>query len=114
MTDVSETLHAYILREFLPGEDAAELTTNTPLITGGILDSISTLRLVTFLEEHFGITIEAARGRGRASRLHRTDRGAGGREEAQSLSDSSPTEGDPSMRRKLTTFFSIRRGSHPR
>jgi acyl carrier protein len=59
MTDVSETLHAYILREFLPGEDAAELTKNTPLITGGILDSISTLRLVTFLEEHFGITIEA-------------------------------------------------------
>jgi len=59
MEDVSKTLHDYILREFLPGEDAAELTSNTPLITGGILDSISTLRLVTFLEDHFGITIEA-------------------------------------------------------
>jgi acyl carrier protein len=59
MDDVSKILHAYILREFLPGEDAAELTSKTPLITGGILDSISTLRLVTFLEDHFGITIEA-------------------------------------------------------
>ena len=27
---------------------------STPLITGGILDSISTLKLVVFLEEHFG------------------------------------------------------------
>jgi acyl carrier protein len=59
MEDVSKTLHAYILREFLPGEDASELTTSTPLITGGILDSISTLKLVAFLEGHFGITIEA-------------------------------------------------------
>ncbi|MGP0067790.1 MAG: acyl carrier protein [Isosphaeraceae bacterium] len=59
MKDVSNTLHEYILREFLPGEDPSELTSKTPLITGGILDSISTLRLVTFLEDHFGITIEA-------------------------------------------------------
>jgi acyl carrier protein len=59
MNDVSKTLHDYILKEFLPGEDAAELNASTPLITGGILDSISTLRLVTFLEDQFGITIEA-------------------------------------------------------
>ena len=45
--------------EFLPGEDPDELTEKTPLITGGILDSITTLKLVVFLEEHFGITVEA-------------------------------------------------------
>jgi acyl carrier protein len=28
-------------------------------ITGGILDSIRTLKLVVFLEEHFGISVEA-------------------------------------------------------
>ncbi len=50
---------AYILNEFLPGEDPDELTDSTPLITGGILDSITTLKLVVFLEEHFGITVEA-------------------------------------------------------
>ena len=59
MNDVSSSLHDYILREFLPGEDGSELTATTPLITGGILDSISTLRLVTFLKDQFGITIEA-------------------------------------------------------
>ena len=48
-----------LLREFLPGEDPSEMTDETPLITGGILDSISTLKLVVFLEENFGVTLEA-------------------------------------------------------
>jgi acyl carrier protein len=49
----------FILREFLPGEDPTELQDDTPLITGGILDSIATLKLVAFLEEQFGISIAA-------------------------------------------------------
>ena len=59
MEDIAKVVHQFILREFLPGEDPNELTPQTPLITGGILDSISTLKLVVFLEEHFGIMIEA-------------------------------------------------------
>lgn len=57
--DIRNVIHAYILEEFLPGEDPDELRDDTPLITGGILDSISTLKLVTFLEERFGVTVEA-------------------------------------------------------
>jgi acyl carrier protein len=59
MQEIEQTVHEYILREFLPGEDPEELTEQTPLITGGILDSISTLKLVVFLEEQFEVTIEA-------------------------------------------------------
>jgi acyl carrier protein len=59
MEEIQTTVRDYILQEFLPGEDPAELTEATPLITGGILDSISTLKLVVFLEERFGITLEA-------------------------------------------------------
>jgi acyl carrier protein len=59
MEDIVKVVHGYILNEFLPGEDPRELTDRTPLITGGILDSITTLKLVVFLEEHFGITVEA-------------------------------------------------------
>ncbi|NUO83040.1 acyl carrier protein [candidate division KSB1 bacterium] len=60
MTDATKaTVKDYILREFLPGENPAALTDATPLISGGILDSLSTLKLVTFLEEKFGIQIEA-------------------------------------------------------
>jgi len=49
----------FILTEFLPGEDPSELKDDTPLITGGILDSIATLKLVMFLEGTYGITLEA-------------------------------------------------------
>lgn len=56
---IQDTLRQFILQEFLPGEDPAELTDMTPLITGGILDSIATLKLVMFLEERFGITLQA-------------------------------------------------------
>jgi acyl carrier protein len=56
---ILRTVRDYILEEFLPGEDPSELTDDTPLITGGILDSISTLKLVTFLEDRFRVTLEA-------------------------------------------------------
>jgi acyl carrier protein len=59
MDEIEQVIHGFILDEFLPGEDPEELTDRTPLITGGILDSITTLKLVTFLEDRFGILIEA-------------------------------------------------------
>jgi len=57
--DTKGIIKDYILQEFLPGEDPAELTDTTPLITGGILDSIATVKLVMFLEERFSITLQA-------------------------------------------------------
>lgn len=57
--DVQSTVKNYILQEFLPGEDPAELTETTPLVSGGVLDSIATIKLVMFLEERFGIKLEA-------------------------------------------------------
>ncbi len=41
LPEIETIVRDYILREFLPGEDPAELTEETPLITGGILDSIT-------------------------------------------------------------------------
>jgi acyl carrier protein len=59
MQEAKEIIKGYILQEFLPGENPAELTDSTPLITGGILDSLATLKLVVFLEERFKIQIQA-------------------------------------------------------
>ena len=60
MTDDSRTvIKDFIIKEFLPGEDPSELTDATPLITGGILDSIATLKLVMFIEEQYGLTLQA-------------------------------------------------------
>jgi acyl carrier protein len=56
---VKQAVKGFILSEFLPGEDPDELTDATPLITGGVLDSIATLKLVLFIEERYAITLEA-------------------------------------------------------
>jgi acyl carrier protein len=56
--DIKATVKTFILNEFLPGEDPAALTDTTPLMTTGILDSIAVLKVVTFLENQFHITIE--------------------------------------------------------
>jgi acyl carrier protein len=59
MTDsVTSTIKDFIMKEFLPGENPDELTETTPLISGGILDSIATLKLVMFLEERFSVSFE--------------------------------------------------------
>ena len=55
--EIKATLKTYILNEFLPGEDPAALTDATALMTTGILDSIAVLKVVTFLDNQFGITI---------------------------------------------------------
>lgn len=60
MTDASHVekrIKNFVLQEFLPGEDADQLTFTTPLITSGILDSIATLQLVSFLETEFRISV---------------------------------------------------------
>ena len=59
MPEIKETVRHFILNNFLPGEDAANLTDDTELKESGILDSLSTLKLVSFLEETFKVEFEA-------------------------------------------------------
>jgi acyl carrier protein len=56
---IHDKVKEFILKEFLPGEDPSALTDSTPLMTTGILDSLATLKLVTYLEEQFEIQVEA-------------------------------------------------------
>ena len=58
-TALSREIQDYILREFLPGEKPENLTDSTPLISGGILDSIGMLKLVKYLEDKYQIEVEA-------------------------------------------------------
>jgi acyl carrier protein len=59
MVETKQAVKEYILKEFLPGEKPEALTDATPLISGKVLDSLATLKLVAFLEERFGVRIEA-------------------------------------------------------
>jgi acyl carrier protein len=56
-THVEQKIKQFVLQEFLPGEDPENLTTETPLVTTGVLDSIATLQLVEFLEREFDISV---------------------------------------------------------
>lgn len=62
MTDsqeIKEALRGYILAEFLRGESAENLLDDTALMSSKILDSLAVLNLVSFIEEQYGIEVEA-------------------------------------------------------
>jgi acyl carrier protein len=60
MDSTRDVVRHFILENFLPGEDPKNLKDDTELKESGILDSLSTLKLVTFLEEQFSVQLEAA------------------------------------------------------
>jgi acyl carrier protein len=57
MTDVRDEVRNFLLARFLPREDPAGLTDETPLIAGGILDPSGVAELAAFLEGRFGIAV---------------------------------------------------------
>ena len=59
MSDIQSAVRQFILDQFLPGENPSQLGNDTPLITGGVLDSIATLQLVAHLEKTFNIELQA-------------------------------------------------------
>ena len=59
MDEIINTVRDFIIKEILPDENPDSLTDSTPMITGGILDSIATLNLISFLEEKYDIIFEA-------------------------------------------------------
>jgi len=57
--EIRDKIRGYLLQEFMPGESPDALTDTTPLLTGGVLSSINTLQLVTFLEDEFRVELVA-------------------------------------------------------
>lgn len=57
--DVKGRIRDFVLTEFLPGEKEENLSDDLGLISEGIIDSMATLRLVSFLEQEFGVSIAA-------------------------------------------------------
>jgi len=55
---IKQTIREYLVDNFIGKEQEHELTDETPLISGGILDSISTLQLVAFLEDKFKVEFQ--------------------------------------------------------
>jgi acyl carrier protein len=66
----------YILNEFFPEKVPIRVDDKTPLITGGVLDSIATIKLIAFLEERNGVQIEPHEMNPELTRLSARHRGA--------------------------------------
>lgn len=59
MSEIKTTVKAYILEEFADESEIGPLTDETPLLSSGIIDSISALQLVEFLETTYGFQFQA-------------------------------------------------------
>lgn len=53
---IKDTIRSYILSDVLPDESPENLRDDTPL-KEGILDSMSTLRLISFIEDTYKIEV---------------------------------------------------------
>jgi len=60
MDDLKKTILDYVRREYIEEGDERPLRTDTPLITGGIVDSFSMVSLKRFLEKKYHIAIPDA------------------------------------------------------
>jgi len=57
--EVADEIRRFIVRRYLPGESPSNLLDDTPLRSTGILDSLATLGLISFLEQEYHIGINA-------------------------------------------------------
>jgi len=56
MEEIKDVVLSYVIEEYLE-EDDEEITYDTPLISGGIVDSFSMVSLKRFLENKYSISI---------------------------------------------------------
>jgi acyl carrier protein len=54
---VKNQVREYIINTFLPGEDPSNLPDDLHLKESGVLDSVSTLKLVAHVEDTYGIAV---------------------------------------------------------
>jgi acyl carrier protein len=57
MSDTKDVILEYVKNEYLEEGDEREVNFDTPLISGGIVDSFSMVSLLVFLEKKFKIKI---------------------------------------------------------
>ena len=57
--EIRQAVRTHLLEDVLAGEDPSNLTDDMPLRTSGIIDSMGVIRLTGFLEQRFGIRVEA-------------------------------------------------------
>jgi len=57
-SNVSHTLERFIVDELIMGDQQTRIDPDASLISSGVVDSLALLRLIAFVEEQFGVTVE--------------------------------------------------------
>ena len=57
MDDMKKMILDYVKKEYLEDDDDREINEDTPLISGGIVDSFSMVSLKRFLEKKYAVQI---------------------------------------------------------
>ena len=57
-SNVSHTLERFIVDELMMGDQNTRIDPDASLINSGVVDSLALLRLIAFVEEQFGVTVE--------------------------------------------------------
>ena len=57
-SNIASTIENFIVEEIIMGSKGTRIDPESSLINSGIIDSLSLLRLISFLEGEFGIVIE--------------------------------------------------------
>lgn len=60
MSDLNERIKAFIMSEVNPDLNLASLDDDEPLVESGIVDSLGVLKIMSFLDEEFGIDLSSA------------------------------------------------------
>ena len=59
MTDIDQSIRDFIIQKYMPGESPDSLLADTRLRSTGILNSLATLALISFIEDRYRIEVEA-------------------------------------------------------
>jgi len=56
--DVETAIERFVVDEIMLGDSNTKIDPNESLISSGVLDSLALLRLIAFLEEQMGVTVD--------------------------------------------------------
>lgn len=56
--DLETAIERFIVDEIMLGDSSTKIAPNESLISSGVLDSLALLRLISFLEDQMGVTVD--------------------------------------------------------
>jgi len=56
--NIEETVERFVIDELIVGDSQMKLDPDQSLVSSGVIDSLAILRLISFLEEKFGVVVE--------------------------------------------------------